>query len=165
MGIAKDAQREAEWVLDALWKQGAWNVPLPVDPVQIARDLGIDVYEAEMDDGVLAALVKEEGQDPTILLNETDSPNRQRFSCAHELGHYIRRREDEYEYVDRRDVLSSEGTDPDEIFANSFAAALLMPEDVVRDLYQPDSSIFRIAQRFSVSPEAMRYRLQTLGLE
>ena len=110
----------------------------PVDPVWIANELGLDVVETTLDDDVSGALLKEPEQDPVIILNRNDSNVRKRFTCAHELGHYVKRTENgqplEYEFVDYRGKLASQGVDSEEIFANNFAACLLMPEKEVRRL-------------------------------
>lgn len=142
----------------------AWGDKLPVDPISIARAAGIRVLDAPLDDNTSGALVKEPGKDPTILLNETDHPNRKRFTCAHELGHYRRRSADENEYttVDLRGSLAAAGTDPEEIYANEFAAALLMPEDAVRRLVAEGLSDVELSVRFGVSREAIEFRLQNL---
>lgn len=163
--VKDEAARDAERLLDTVWWSTA-NSGIPVDPVRIARRLGIDVVDAGLDTDVSAALVKEKGQDPTILLNWIDSPNRKRFSCAHEIGHFMRRSEqpDEYEYVDFRDQLSGAGTDLDEVYANCFAACLLMPEAHVRSALAEDRSEIELAYYFDVSREAMHTRLLTLGL-
>lgn len=158
------ATDDAERILKTLWSDATGEVPLPVDPIRIARRLGIDVIEARLDPSVSAALVKERGQDPTIVLSAADSPNRKRFSCAHEIGHFLRRSTspDEYEYVDRRDLLASSGTDPEEMYANSFAAALLMPEAEVRRFHREELADYQMAVRFAVSQDAMHYRLVNL---
>ena len=67
------------------WGEGRY----PVDPVRIAHELGIDVRQSFLSPNVSGALIKEVGQDPVILLNANDSRNRQRFTCAHELGHFF----------------------------------------------------------------------------
>lgn len=161
----RDAARDAERLLRRTWpSRPDGRPPLPVDPVRIARRLGIDVYEARLAPHLFASLIKEPGQDPTIVLNAIDSENRKRFSCAHEIGHFMRRSDDEYEYFDRRDMLSSTGTDPEEIYANTFAACLLMPEDEVRRRHRAGDSEVEMALLFDVSREAMHYRLTNLGL-
>jgi Zn-dependent peptidase ImmA (M78 family) len=154
--------QDAERILADAWGDKG----LPIDPVRIARELGIKVVTAWMDPDVSGALVKERQKDPVILLNATDSPNRQRFTCAHELGHFIKRSDapDQYEYIDRRDTLASTGTDPEEIYANQFAASLLMPASEVRRLADEGLTEVQMALRFDVSVEAMRYRLKNLGL-
>jgi Zn-dependent peptidase ImmA (M78 family) len=161
---ALEATQDAERILRSVWQQDAPRLPLPVDPVRIARRFGIGVYEVPLDQDVYAALVKEPGQDPTILLNASDARNRKRFSCAHELGHFLRHPEDEYEYVDHRNILSSGGTEPEEIYANSFAAALLMPESEVHRLHKAGATEYEMALFFDVSREALSYRLKNLGL-
>jgi Zn-dependent peptidase ImmA (M78 family) len=143
-----------------------WDGVLPVDPVRIAQSLGVKVLDVYLNDDVSGALVKERGADPSILLNASDSKNRKRFTCAHELGHFIRRTErpDQYEYVDYRDSRSSTGTEEEERFANRFAADLLMPDFLVKELHKQGLPDFRMAQRFGVSRESLQYRLDNLGL-
>jgi len=156
-----DPTDDAERILAEVWDGG-----LPVDPVRIARALGIRVLNAHLDPDVSGALVKERQQDPAILLNAADSPNRQRFTCAHEIGHFVKRSDkpEEYEYIDRRDALASTGRNQDEIYANQFAASLLMPAKDVRRLVEEGLSDLQMAIRFDVSLEAMQYRLKNLGL-
>jgi Zn-dependent peptidase ImmA (M78 family) len=122
--------------------------------------------DARLTEAVSGALVKRPGADPSILLNAEDSKNRKRFTCAHELGHFIRRTDEpeQYEYVDYRDQLSSTGKDAEEKFANRFAANLLMPEFLVKAFHDEQLPEFRMAKKFGVSQEAMHYRLENLGL-
>lgn len=84
--VKREAEQDAAKLLQAAWSGG-----IPIDPVAIARTAGLRVLEARLDENTLGALIKQPGQDPTILLNEDDSPNRRRFTCAHELGHFVRR--------------------------------------------------------------------------
>lgn len=165
--IKKQAAADARRVLARAWQRGSEPIALPVDPVRIARRLGIDVIDARLDPNVYAAIVKEPGQDPTILLSVIDSPNRKRFSCAHEIGHFIRRADDpdEYDYVDLRDMLATSGSDVEEIYANEFAACLLMPEAEVRRLHDDGFTDYEMALAFDVSQEAMHYRLANLRLQ
>ncbi len=62
---------------------------------------------------------------------------RQRFTIAHELGHFFLHRASSTVFVDAapiffRDESSSNGSQREEIEANAFAAELLMPEDAIR---------------------------------
>ncbi len=143
-----------------------WDGSLPIDPVRIAKSLGVRVLDIYLKQNVSGALVKKQGEDPSIVLNAEDSTTRKRFTCAHELGHYIRRagERNQYEYVDYRDHRSSTGTDEEERYANSFAASLLMPELAVKAFHAENMPAFRMAKRFGVSPESMQYRLENLGL-
>jgi Zn-dependent peptidase ImmA (M78 family) len=159
--IKQEAARDAAKLLNATWGRG-----IPVDPVAIARAAGLRVLDAPLNAETMGALIKQPGQDPTIMLNENDSSNRRRFTCAHEIGHFVRRSEeaDEYTTIDLRNGLSETGKDPDEIYANEFAACLLMPEDDVRASHASGLDDLEMAIRFRVSREAMQYRLKNLGL-
>lgn len=166
MSVKSDAARDASRVLDQLWSS-PFGVDVPVDPVSIAASLGVKVYTADLEPSVAGLLVKRRGEDAEIYLNSADSENRQRFTCAHEVGHYIQRSnadDAEWEFVDRRDQLSSEGTDLGEIYANAFAAELLMPAHEVRSAAKR-MSLAELALEFQVSLEAMKYRLQTLRID
>ena len=102
--------------------------------------------------------------------------NRQRFTIAHECGHYELHRTDEPVFIDAtpvffRDDISTEGRSLREIAANGFAAALLMPEQKLRELLreQPidafdEIAIRRMANLFGVSTQALTIRLSRLDL-
>jgi Zn-dependent peptidase ImmA (M78 family) len=155
--------REAEQILRNAWDRR----PLPVDPIQIARQLGIKVYTAGLGEGVAGMLRKRQGLDPEIFVNGNDSLNRQRFTVAHELGHYVKHvaaGEENWEHVDYRDALSGQGTSSDEVFANQFAASLLMPKDEVIRLRRQGYGPAALALEFGVSEEAMNFRLANLKL-
>lgn len=160
-----DAAQEAEAILDSVWARVAGR-RVPVDPVRIATEIGIDVSEADLDPDVSGAIRKSAGKDPQILLNRHDHPNRQRFSCAHELGHYVQRASagEPFEFIDFRGPLAGTGTDATERFANAFAANLLMPADEVRSRARTARSVIGLAFEFRVSPEAMTHRLDALGI-
>ena len=158
-----DAKKTAEQLLETSWAGRGY----PVDPILIANELGIDVLETDLPKSVSGALIKDEDQDPVIVLAENDSKNRKRFSCAHELGHYVYRLSmdgNQYEYIDLRGDHSTTGTEPEEIFANQFAANLLMPEAEVKKLFAEKLADFLMAQRFGVSDDAIRFRLKNLRL-
>ena len=156
----QNAKTDAEGILRSVW--GGHRIP--VDPVRIARALGINVVDANLAGDVAGAIVKEAGKDAVILVNETDNPNRKRFTVAHELGHFVQKSDDAFEYVDRRDTLSTMGVSPEEMYANAFAANLLMPEEEVKRLHSEKASDLEMALRFGVSREAMRVRLSSLGI-
>lgn len=136
----------------------------PYDPVRIAKALGMDVFVGGVPVDTAGMLVKRYGEDAAIYLNPDDSRNRQRFTCAHEIGHYVRRSEfsEDWSAIDKRNYASSTGLDPEERYANQFAAALLMPADDVRMLRKQGWSIAQLAAHFEVSSESMRYRVGNL---
>lgn len=170
MGVNIEAEKAANDLLKTAWIPEGQDVsacPLPVDPFAIAARLGLFVSRQPLEPDVSGMLAKRPNRDPEVFINSLDSSNRQRFSCAHEIGHYSQRTtgcdDDEWGYIDRRGPAASRGTDPDEIFANQFAAALLMPEEKVREL-RKELDPAALAVRFGVSLDAMRFRLGNLGL-
>lgn len=161
-------QTHAENILQTIWE----GRDFPVDPAWIAKKLGIDVVLAplsQVDRGISGALIKKQGHNPIIVLNNEDSTPRQRFSCAHELGHYVKRTDEgnlnEYNFVDLRNNVSQTGKDADEVFANQFAANLLMPANEVKKLYKLKLTAVEMSILFNVSDDAINIRLKNLGLK
>jgi len=149
----------------------------PVDPVRVAKSLRIPVLTEDLGAEISGVLVSSPKQ-TSIIVHCDHFPNRQRFSIAHELGHYcLGHQFSEHVHVDRghfvayRGPRASEGVDPLEVEANQFAAALLMPStlvlEAVRELGGPplyDHHVPQLATRFDVREQAMTIRLGTLGL-
>jgi Zn-dependent peptidase ImmA (M78 family) len=165
------AESDAREILASSWGREDAPPPLPIDPFEIAKSLGIKAYTADLDEGVSGMLIKRPGEDPEIYVHASDSPNRRRFTCAHEIGHYVKRSstgDNEWAYVEHRDLLTSQGSDPEEIYANQFAASLLMPQDLIeahiKDPTNLASETARLAAEFGVSEDAMRFRLVNLDL-
>lgn len=108
-----------------------------------------------------------------IAVNERNTPNRQRFTVAHECGHLILGHKLN-EHVDQsffinRDGRSSVGTDKDEVEANQFAAELLMPlRFLLRDLdgvdFEAEDGIRKVANKYQVSATAMSFRIANVFL-
>jgi Zn-dependent peptidase ImmA (M78 family) len=144
-----------------------------VDIERVAGQLGATVrfgpYEGE-----LAGMLIRSGGRPVIAVNSAHHRNRQRFTIAHECGHLILH-SDRDVFVDRsfsilrRDENSSKAENYMEVEANQFAAEILMPasflkRDLVRfniDL-EDDSQIAVLAKKYSVSAQAMSYRVANL---
>ena len=100
---------------------------------------------------------------PVIEYNMADSMTRQRFTIAHEIGHYVLQHGNAPR--DSAQNFGSRVNSPIERDANQFAAELLMPEEaVVAMINQGYRSPETLAQLFMVSPAAMGYRLANLSL-
>jgi Zn-dependent peptidase ImmA (M78 family) len=149
------------------------SAPVPVDA--IARAVGLDVRYAPTTDDVSGALIRN-GKSAVIAVNSAQHENRQRFTIAHEIGHFILHKQtmrhfDEDFRIDYRNAVSSEATQRSEIEANGFAASLLMPQNFLRrdllrmdvDESDPDDAIQTLAVRYKVSRRAMELRLLNLG--
>jgi len=162
----EEAEREA----GKLRQQILPNNDLPVDPVIIATSLGLRVFEAVLESSISGALVKiADEDDPVILLNDNEGERRQRFTCAHELGHYVRRinsGEDRlsYQWIDHRRQLQEPWNNEEEQYANAFAAELLMPRLLITAARQSGKSVVDLASEFQVSASAMGFRLKNLGM-
>jgi Zn-dependent peptidase ImmA (M78 family) len=74
--MSSNPERDAEELIETIWD----GRPLPIDPIQIAEQLGIKVFKAGLDAGISGMLIKEPGKDPEIYLNGRDSTSRQRFT-------------------------------------------------------------------------------------
>jgi Zn-dependent peptidase ImmA (M78 family) len=163
----------ADTVAQRLLDDFAITLP-PINPVKMAEDLGTPVVYRTMTPDVSGMLIREPSGS-VIGVNDQHAPVRQRFTVAHELGHLHLHPGrplivDAAVLVNLRDQVSSLATDREEIEANRFAAALLMPEAMVRielgrlRILDPDKITQSLAKTFEVSQTAMAIRLTTLGL-
>jgi len=148
---------------------------IPLDLIALADREGIQVNNAKFTEEGIAGLIYRSEGEVRMLVKSNDPPWRKRFTIAHELGHYCLHLPSDGEFVDRESNLfrRQQATEPAlntperkrEIQANMFAAALLMPETDVRDLWKRIRSLKRMARLFNVSTEAMGNRLDALGLD
>lgn len=152
---------------------------LPVSVDRIAKALGVQVVYEPFDGEISGMLIPEEAEGTSVIvINSRNAPVRQRFTLAHELGHLLIHAKSLY--VDRpfsvkfRDSRSSLAIDPEEVQANQFAAALLMPREwVIRDVdrilarqngVSDEQLIEELSEEYRVSRQAMEYRLANLGI-
>lgn len=148
---------------------------IPVDVFKCADLLGINVKAAELDPEISGVFIKKENV-PYIRYNSQDKLPRQRFTVAHEIGHYLLHSEPNSLFIDKsekvmyRNIQSSTGELVKEREANAFAAALLMPRRLIivvtenlADEEQEDIVHF-LAKRFKVSESAMAIRLSNMGM-
>ena len=148
----------------------------PVDVEQVAKHLRIRIEYANLDDDCSGVLIKRDGGTAVIGINWEHHRNRQRFTLAHELGHYVLEHEggtfiDKGAYAQFRDEDSHSGKISEERQANQFAAALLMPAHLVEKRFEDrvldpsdQAALEELASDFQVSPQAMMIRLQRLKL-
>lgn len=164
-----DAKAEAFLLLSEKIADENGMVTYPVDPVQLAVSLGVQVHiTSDLDSDVAGVTVKSEGSDFKFLLNGKDDTSRQRRTAAHQLGHIIYRDRTGFEgdtgIVDSRNRFSPFQKDEEEMFANQFAIEFLMPASAVRSFWARGKSVKKIAGYFDVTVAAMENRLVQLNL-
>ena len=145
--------------------RNAYKLEVPVDLYRLCEELGIRVLVGDLGDAS-GLILKERGEDATIYLNERDTSLRQRFTLAHELGHYFERidaNDDSYSFRDKAVMAEARSSKYGlmEFYADEFAGELLMPEEEFRDVYRQGGAAFA-GRHFGVSPSAASKRHQRL---
>lgn len=146
---------------------GRYARQAPVDLEAMAEELDVRVvYDRTLPSGI-SGKIQREGDRFAVTINANHSPGRQRFTLAHELAHLILHADligagvtDDAMY--RSTALSDET----ERQADAFAAELIMPAQMVRQLFHKEGvkSIAGMAQRFDVSHDAAKVRMKWLRL-
>ncbi|MET9325929.1 ImmA/IrrE family metallo-endopeptidase [Tsukamurella sp. NPDC003166] len=116
----------------------------------------------EYRDSVEALHVRDAG-DFTIFVPQFTSSARDRFTIAHELGHYFLH----YRFAGHSDerTFGRGQRNRAETEANVFASALLMPKDEFRRQWRASAQDeWKVANYFDVSPAAAKVRAQVLDL-
>jgi len=164
-----------EMTTDLLEQHNIWSAPIDVE--KLANALHLDVRKDRVEGDISGFLYRDHEKSSAIIgVNSSHHHNRQRFTIAHELGHFLLHTGDKV-HVDRgfevrlRSDESSKGTDIDEKEANLFAAELLMPKAFVeKDLedvgfvdLMEEKTIKALADKYQVSPHAFAFRLSYLG--
>lgn len=149
-----------------------------VDIEKIAKNFGIVVNKETNPGNDFSGFLYRGGKTPIIGVNSEQASSRQRFTIAHELGHFLLHNKsmtvDHDTGMVFRNTLSEMGTDRDEVEANHFAASLLMPQLLI-DKYllknrhkileqKMNEEIFltKMAEDFGVSQQALVIRLTRL---
>lgn len=97
----------------------------------------------------------------TVFVSPNTSMLRDRFTIAHELGHYVLH----HQPSDGPKSFQRFGRSTQETEANAFAGALLMPEDLFRSAWERHGgSLPLVARDLLVSHSAADVRSQVLGL-
>ena len=137
----------------------------PVDVRSAAQRLGLEVYAVDLPPKVSGVLLREKSYGTSsgfVILVDRSEPNvRQRFTAAHELGHYVLHRDSVGDRLEDNYLLRSEGmSNRQEVEANKFAAALLMPMELIhKKMSEGVTSVGDLARTFAVSQIAMSIRL------
>jgi hypothetical protein len=142
------------------------DIPVPV--FRILEELGLGPEINFLDENVSGWIERRPDGSYGVTVNAAHAPVRQRFTAAHELGHYIYHRDllgagtgDTRAYRAEGTRLPNGAIRPvHERQANSFAANLLMPLASINALKaQGIISVPALAAQLEVSQDAMRIRL------
>ena len=146
---------------------------VPVDVEGLPERLGIRYHKANLAKGI-SGMLERMGDTFLITVAANDPLTRQRFTLAHELGHYmLHRKLIGAGLDDDRAYRSTEGGKYHNTFigpkqetdANRFAANMLMPRELVQAKWEarnwdksPDT-VRQMAELFGVSKPSMTIRL------
>jgi len=149
---------------------------IPIKVEKCAASLGITLKALDLDDDVAGFLLKKNNE-AHIGYNKKNVSERVRFTIAHELGHFVLHEKDSDLFVDKeeekilyRDHNSSKGQFIKEREANAFAAALLMPQNLLLSEIEKNKGegknklMKTLARKFRVSEQAITIRLTNLGV-
>lgn len=143
----------------------AWRVlinervtELPVMVSKLCRNMGIQVryYSPTDENDGYSTIV---GDRAWIFVSERSMPERQRFTCAHELGHILLGHVGRYKLVNRE---PTRGDNPIEQAANVFASRLLAPACVLwaLNVRTPEE----IAALCQISHQAAAFRAERMAI-
>ena len=147
---------------------------IPVDLQRIFLEEGIFYKEELFEDDDMAGMIESHPDGKyTISVNARDKSTRQRFTAAHELGHYVLHRplfegklDDNYAFRKKGGYHNSTIKPLHEAQANKFAANLLMPSEMIVKYQKLGiTDTVKLAEMFGVSEMAMRIRLEILVQE
>lgn len=140
---------------------------------EVCKKLNLKYFVADFEDNISGAIIKDNDSDTySIYVNRKHPRNRQRFTVAHEIGHYISYLKNSYSkeelksnggFEDQAISYRQEGIQSNaETEANLIAAELLMPRKMVDKLIGEGLTPEEMAELFFVSPSAMTIRLKDL---
>jgi Zn-dependent peptidase ImmA (M78 family) len=143
------------------------QVDAPIKLSEIAKTIGVKVISTPLPSGISGEI----RPDPEIAggfvirVNRNDSARRQRFTVAHEIGHFLLHRDQIGNGITDDVLYRSTMSDWREAQANRIAADILMPQALVDEwlerakLLQVDDVVGFLSDKFNVSGAAMKIRL------
>ena len=140
----------------------------PVRVGQLAKEFGIKVKVSDLRTGI-SGQIKREDNDYVIRVNRYEARERQRFTIAHELAHFLLHRrliDDSSDGITDNVLYRSGEAENVEYEANRLAAEIIMPATrIVKALHEDfdgiltEETITSLAERFQVSKAAVEIRL------
>jgi Zn-dependent peptidase ImmA (M78 family) len=140
-----------------------FSVP-PIPVIDIAEANGVDVVFADFGNAGERVAGFCDFKSAKLYVNAKDAVNRQTFTIAHELGHWILHRDyfernpNDYSILPRFQSVAR--SDPFEQEANDFAAKILVPKRLIQPV--KDAPVAELARIFAVSRMMMEIRLKNV---
>lgn len=135
----------------------------PVKIIKLANDLGISVYSTSFKNDISGAILKKDNK-YVIYFNNKDNKNRQRFTIAHEIAHFLLHKDkigDNLTDIPSGVMYRSRLSNIYEKQANRLASEILIPLKLLRNLLLENiTDISKLADLFQVSEEGIRIRLK-----
>ncbi len=136
----------------------------PVPVLEIAEENGVNVVFVDFGKNSEKVAGLCDFENARIYVNQDENADRQAFTMAHELGHWILHKDFFLENPDHYPVLprfsKPDQNDWREKEANKFAACLLVPARLVRPVR--NAPIASLASVFGVSRTMMEFRLKNV---
>lgn len=175
----------ADGAVMKILKECGMKLEPPINVWAIARQLNFEVFEAGFKDAKVSGMmidskkvVKMLGCKRAIVLNREENKERQAFTVAHELAHFVLHCNDRTDFFEayhwgkeKRSLTEEEKQKKKlEDEADKFAAMLLMPTNTFSDVYQQlrnkyDTTelIRAMSKIFMVEDEAVKRRIREIG--
>ncbi len=137
----------------------------PVDVVTLDERLGLKVFADELPPGVSGQILKKPAYGSvsgySIIVNSKEAPERQRFTVAHEIAHFILHRGKIGDGIQESALYRAVGFDNrQESEANNMAVDILMPWHLLVPIVDAaPKTPADLAKIFGVSEVAMSIRL------
>ncbi|EOD8840265.1 ImmA/IrrE family metallo-endopeptidase [Enterobacter hormaechei] len=149
----------------SLIKKMQEEFPIPVGA--IAKELGVTVMKATLPAGI-SGEIKEDNGRFVIRVNRHDVKERQRFTVAHEIAHFLLHRDRIGDGITDDILYRSKLSDYMEVQANRLAADILMPWHLIQlklseyKEFREEEKYEKIADEAEVSTTAIKIRLGKL---
>lgn len=162
----EDAMAQGERVANEL---ALGDVPATLLPDAMEREFGILVLMVDAIDGVSGAACRLPDLD-AVLVNRNEVAGRRNFDLAHELFHIMTWEQMPPDYSEAADAFGKRRSRVEQL-ADNFAAALLMPSNVIArfgswermGVQELAARINAVANELEVTSQALKWRLLTLG--
>ncbi|MET3645951.1 ImmA/IrrE family metallo-endopeptidase [Phyllobacterium ifriqiyense] len=139
---------------------------IPVRLGALAEELGLSVTVGTLMSGISGEIRPDRETDGKYIIrvNRHETKERQRFTLAHEIGHFLLHKDKIGDGISDDVLYRSELSNSLEAEANRIAADILMPRQVIEKILSlnnklDDDQIKDLARKFKVSPAAMEIRL------